>query len=691
MAEFAHLHVHTEFSLLDGLAKIDPLMGQAKAMGMDSLAITDHGTMYGVIEFYKAALKHGIKPIIGCELYVAQRERTQRVHKKDSKPYHLTVLARNQAGYKNLMKLVTKAQLEGFYYKPRVDRELLEAHSDGLIVFSGCPTAEIPRLIRAEELKQAREMAGWFQEVFGKENFYLEVQSHNIDFLDRVNRELVAISRDLGIPLVATNDVHYIRPEDSYAHEVLLCVQTSTTMKNPDRMRIGETFYLRSPQEMAALFSELPEAITNTLRVAEQCELEIEFGNYHLPIFEVPEGYDPHSYLRHLCEQGIAQRYEKVTPEIRQRLEYELSIIHQMGFDTYFLIVWDLCRFARENGIWWNVRGSGAGSIVAYSLFITNIDPLSQNLIFERFLNPGRVSMPDIDLDFPDDQRDQLIRYTFEKYGSDKVAQIITFGTMGARAAIRDAGRALDLPQNEVDRIARLVPAIPGMPITIREALEGDRAVPELKQLYDEQDYVRELLDTAQSLEGVARHASTHAAGVVVSDKPLVEYVPLHRPTRGDVGEALPVTQYPMEHVEAIGLLKIDFLGLATLTVMRRAAELIEQYQGVKLDMKNIPLDDPAIYELLSSGNVTGVFQVEGAGLRRVLQEMRPTRFEHVIAAISLYRPGPMEHIPHYIRRMHGEEKVEYRHPALEPILSETYGIIVYQEQIIRIARDLAG
>lgn len=697
MAEFAHLHVHTEFSLLDGLAKIDPLMAQARAMGMDSLAVTDHGTMYGVVEFYKKAQKHDIKPIIGCELYVAQRDRTQRVHKQDSKPYHLTVLARNEAGYKNLMKLVTRAQLEGFYYKPRVDRELLEAHSEGLIVFSGCPTAQIPRMIRAEQTGQARETAGWFQEVFGKENFYLELQEHNIDFLARVNRELLAMSRDLEIPLVATNDVHYIRPDDFYAHEVLLCVQTSTTMKNPDRMRIGETFYLRTPQEMAALFSEVPEAISNTLRIAEQCELEIEFGHYHLPHFDVPEGYDAESYLRHLCEQGITQRYADpstrsgggVTPEIRQRLEYELSIIHQMGFDTYFLIVWDLCRFARDNGIWWNVRGSGAGSIVAYSLHITNIDPLSQDLIFERFLNPGRVSMPDIDLDFPDDQRDQLIRYTFEKYGSDKVAQIITFGTMGARAAIRDAGRALDLPQNEVDRVARLVPAIPGMPITIGGSLEGERAVPELKQLYDDQDYVRELLDTAQSLEGVARHASTHAAGVVVSDKPLVEYVPLHRPTRGE--EGLPVTQYPMENVEALGLLKIDFLGLATLTVMRRAAELIRQYRGIELNMDNIPLDDPAIYELLSSGHVTGIFQVEGAGLRRVLQEMQPTRFEHIIAAISLYRPGPMEHIPDYIRRMHGEEKVEYRHPALEPILSETYATIVYQEQIIQIARDLAG
>ncbi|MBS1254136.1 MAG: DNA polymerase III subunit alpha [Anaerolineales bacterium] len=691
MAEFSHLHVHTEFSLLDGLAKVEPLIARAKEMGMDSLAVTDHGAMYGVVEFYKQAQKHGIKPIVGCELYVAQRGRTQRVHKKDSKPYHLTALAKNEAGYRNLMKLATRAQLEGFYYKPRVDRELLEEYSEGLIVFSGCPAAQIPRMIRQEQIKEAREMAGWFQDVFGEENFYLELQEHDIDFLGKVNRELVAMSRDLDIPLVATNDVHYVRAEDSYAHEVLLCVQTSTTMKNPDRMRIGETFYLRSPEEMATLFSEVPEALTNTLRIAEQCELEIEFGNYHLPNFDVPEGYDAESYLRHLCEQGIAERYPEVTGEIRERLEYELSIIHQMGFDTYFLIVWDLCRFSRDQGIWWNVRGSGAGSIVAYALHITNIDPLSQNLIFERFLNPGRVSMPDIDLDYPDDQRDQLIRYTYEKYGSDKVAQIITFGTMGARAAIRDAGRALDLPQNEVDRVARLVPAIPGMPITIQGTLEGERAVPELRQLYDEQDYVHELLDTAESLEGVARHASTHAAGVVVSDKPLTEYVPLNRPTRGNTEDALPVTQYPMEHVEAIGLLKVDFLGLATLTVMRRASELIEKYQGVKLDMQNIPLDDPAIYELLSSGNVTGVFQVEGAGLRRVLQDMHPTQFEHVIAAISLYRPGPMDYIPTYIARMHGEEEIEYRHPKLRPILEETYAIIVYQEQIIRIARDLAG
>ena len=692
MTEFVHLHVHTEFSLLDGLAKIGPLMARARELGMRALAVTDHGTMYGVIQFYKQARKHGLKPIIGCELYVAQRHRTQRVHGEDSKPYHLTVLVRDETGYQNLMKLVTKAQLEGFYYKPRVDRELLEEYSDGLIVLSGCPTAEIPRLIRNGRVQEARELAGWFREVFGAENFYLELQRHpEMDFLDELNRELVAMSRDLDIPLVATNDVHYIRPEDSYAHEVLLCIQTGTTMKDPNRMRIGNTFYLRSPQEMEELFAELPTALTNTLRIAEQCELEIEFGKHRLPRFDVPQGYDPHSYLRHLCEQGIRERYPELTPEVRERMEYELQIIHQMGFDSYFLIVWDLCRFARERGIWWNVRGSGAGSIVAYALGITNIDPLAHNLIFERFLNPGRVSMPDIDLDFPDDQRDQLIRYTYEKYGHDRVAQIITFGTMGARAAVRDAGRALDLPQNEVDRVARLIPAIPGMPITIRETLEGERQVPELRELYETQDYVRELLDTAQSLEGVARHASTHAAGVVVSDKPLVEYVPLHRPTRGHTEGALPVTQYAMEDVEAIGLLKIDFLGLATLTVMRRATELIDKYQGVKLDMHTIPLDDPAIYELLSSGEVTGVFQVEGAGMRRMLREMKPSRFEHVVAAISLYRPGPMEYIPTYIARMHGREPVEYRHPALKPILEETYGIIVYQEQIIRIARDLAG
>jgi len=686
MTEFIHLHVHSEYSLLDGLAHVDQLAEHARSLGMSALALTDHGVMFGVVDFYQAAGRAGIKPIIGCELYVA-RHRDQRSHGKDSGLSHLTVLAKDETGYKNLLQLVTKAQLEGFYYKPRVDKELLAQHKDGLIVLSGCSSGELPRLLRAGKVDQARQVAGWYKEVFGPEHFYLELQDHDLDWLPAVNQHLITLSKELDIPLVATNDVHYLRPEDVPTHEVLLCIQTNTTMNDPKRMRYGETFYMRSPEEMGALFAEVPQALTHTLAIAEMCTLELRFGEHHLPPFQVPPGFDAKSYLRHLCEEGLHRRYPIITPEVRDRLDYELRTIHEMGFDTYFLIVWDLCRYAQEQNIWWNVRGSAAGSIVAYTLGITNLDPLKHGLIFERFLNPGRVTMPDIDLDFPDDQRDQLIEYTIRKYGSDRVAQIITFGTMGARAAIRDAGRALDLPLSEVDQIARLIPAIPGMPKTIDEALEE---VPELRQRYESTDYIRTLIDTARGLEGVARHASTHAAGIVIADQPLVNYTPLHRPTRGDAS-GVPVTQYSMEATEAIGLLKIDFLGLSTLTVMRKACQLIKEHHGVELDLHTIPTDDPAIYELLSSGEVTGVFQVEGAGMRRVLKAMQPRRFEDIMAVISLYRPGPMEYIDDFIDRMHGRKEVKYRHPALKPILEETYGIIVYQESIIRLASELAG
>ncbi|MBC7223370.1 MAG: DNA polymerase III subunit alpha [Anaerolineae bacterium] len=491
---------------------------------------------------------------------------------------------------------------------------------------------------------------------------------------------------DLGV--VATNDVHYIRREDARAHDVLLCIQTNALVNERNRMRMSDdSYYFRTPEEMAALFHEVPEALRNTVRIAEMCELSLDFRTYHLPHFPVPEGYDAQSYLRHLCEEGLKWRYGERAdaPEVRERLEHELKVIHEMGFDTYFLIVWDLCRFAREQGIWWNVRGSGAGSIVAYAMGITNLDPLAHNLIFERFLNPGRVTMPDIDLDFPDDCRDEMIRYAIAKYGQQNVAQIITFGTLGAKAAIRDVGRAMDIPAPEVDHVARLIPG--GPKVRIDEALEK---VPELRQLYEEKDYIRDLVDTARSLEGVARHASTHAAGVIVADRPLVEYTPLHRPTGGDEQFGA-VTQYPMEHLEAIGLLKIDFLGLSTLTIMRKACELIREHHGVSLDLNTIPVEDPKAFELLSSGEVTGVFQVESAGMRRVLRNMRPTRFEHIVATISLYRPGPMEYIDTYIRRMHGKEPVEFRHPSLEPILGSTYGICVYQEQIIQMATQLAG
>ncbi len=721
---FVHLHVHTHYSLLDGLCTPKALTQRAAELGMPALAITDHGALYGVVEFYQAAQEAGVKPIIGLEAYLASRRLHERNAAEDRKPYHLLLLAQNQTGYGNLLRLATIAMLEGYYYKPRIDKETLERYGEGLIVFSGCKSSEIPRLIIDGRLEEARAVIAWYRDRFPG-RFYLELQDHDLPDLHRVNRHLLEFAREFSLPLVATNDVHYLTREQAPVHDTLLAIGTGKSLKDPGRMRYeGDTYYMRTAEEMAALFAEVPEALTNTLRIAEMCQVELEFGRPHLPPFPVPEGYTPQSYLRLLCEEGLRRRYgdRAESPEIRQRLEHELAVIHQMGFDTYFLIVWDLCRAARERGIWYNARGSAGGSIVAYCLEITRVDPLTNNLIFERFLNPGRVTMPDIDLDFPDDRRAEMIEYAVQKYGQENVAQIITFGTMGARAAVRDVGRVMDIPLPEVDRIAKLIPSIPGKPVSIAEALEG---VPELAELYRTTPYVRQLLDTAMQLEGVARHASTHAAGVVIADAPLVTYCPLHRPTkeqgsggteerrgrgaeerrgRGaeerengeeseETGEAVlsAVTQWPMEDLEAIGLLKVDFLGLSTLTIMRRACDLIRQRHGVSLDLDSIPLDDPKIYELLSSGNVMGVFQVEGAGFRRVLTEMRPTRYDHIVAALALYRPGPMEYIPTYIRRMHGEEKVEYRHPALAPILDETYGIIVYQEQIIRIATDLAG
>ena len=686
MTEFVHLHVHSEYSLLDGLSSCQGLAERAVELGMPALALTDHGVMYGVVQFYKACKAAGIKPIIGMEAYVAPRGRRDRDGQRDRKANHLVLLAQNDAGYHNLVRLATIAQLEGFYYKPRIDKESLAEHADGLIVLSGCGSSELSRLIQNGQLDAARRVIGWYRDVFPG-RYYLEIQEHNIPALTEVNRQLIAFAREFDLPLVATNDVHYTHREDADAHDVLLCIQTGKTVTEPNRMRMdGDSFYLKSGEEMAALFAETPDALTNTLRIAESCEVELEFGHYHLPIFQVPEGYDARSYLRHLCEKGLRERYAEITPKIRERLDYELDIIHRMGFDTYFLIVWDLCRFSQEQNIWWNVRGSGASSIVAYSLYITNLEPLHQNLIFERFLNEGRVTMPDIDLDYPDDQRSQLIRYTIEKYGQEQVAQIITFGTMGAKASIRDAGRALDYPLSEVDRIARLVPG--GPKVKLDKALQE---VPELREQYQTQEHIRRLIDTAREVEGNIRHASTHAAGVIVSDAPLVEYAPLNRPTRGGGDEIGVVTQYTMEELEELGLLKIDFLGLSTLTVMRRACELIRRRHEVELNLNNIPTGDRSIYDLLSQGDVMGVFQVEGQGMRRMLMKMQPTKFEHVIAAISLYRPGPMEYIDDYIDRMHGRKPVEYRHPSLEPILQETYGVCVYQEQIIRILTDIAG
>jgi len=685
MAEFVHLHVHSEYSLLDGLSRLPDMCQSAQAMGMKSLALTDHGVMYGAVEFAHAAEECGIKPIIGCEVYVAPRRMDQKDPQLDTHPYHLILLAEDQTGYRNLLKIVSKAHLDGYYYRPRADRELLAAYHEGLIALSACASGEVPRLILSEELDKAREAAMWYRDVYGPGNFFLELQEHEgMPELRGVNAELIGMSRALGIPLVATNDAHYIRAEEAIAQELLLCIQTGTTIDDPKRFQMSSRdYYLRSPEEMARLFAEIPEALTNTLAIAERCHVSLKRTQYHLPPFEVPPGYDTQSYLRHLCEEGIKERYHPVTQEVMDRLNYELELIHNMGFDSYFLIVWDLVRYARSRGILVGPgRGSGAASIVAYSLGITALDPLAQELLFERFLNPGRITMPDIDLDFPDDRREELIQYTVQKYGEDRVAQIITFGTMAARAAIRDVGRALGIPVGEVDRIAKMVPY--GPKVRLQDALEPGSP---LKTLYDQEAYIKDWIDKALMLEGVCRHASTHAAGVVIGDLPLTEYVAIQKAPNGEGNLAT----YSMEVLEEIGLLKIDFLGLSTLTILQRAMDNIFKTHGKRITLEDVPLDDPDIYRLLCTGEVTGLFQLESAGMRRVLRDLQPAEFEDVVVLISLYRPGPMQFIPTYINRKHGREPVTYPHPALEPILRDTFGVLVYQEQVLRMARDLAG
>jgi DNA polymerase-3 subunit alpha len=690
---FVHLHVHSEYSLLDGFSNIKQMVQRAKEMGMPALALTDHGTMFGAMEFYNATTKAGIKPIVGVEAYLSARGMQDRDPQLDKKSSHLLLLAENETGYNNLLQIASAAQLDGFYYFPRIDHEYLASHSEGLICTSGCMSAEIPRLIKNESMEAARKQLDWYYEVFGPEHFYLELQEHDMPELEQINKTLIDLGHHYQAKFVATNDVHYITQEDARLQDILLAIQTGCVLSDPNRMRMSsETFYLRSPDEMSKIFSDVPEAISNTLLIAERCNIDLGFKGYHLPHFEVPSGFTPQTYLLKLCEDGLERRYasRKDDPEVRQRLDYELGIIHKMGFDTYFLIVWDLCRYAREQSIWYNARGSAAGSIVAYSLSITLVDPLQHGLIFERFLNPGRISMPDIDLDFRDDRRAEMLEYTAQKYGDDKVAQIITFGTLGARAAIRDVGRVLDIPLNEVDSAAKQIPNIPGKPTTITDALEE---VPEFKQLYQSTEYFKQLIDTASHMEGVVRNAGTHAAGVIITDKPTIEYLPLHRPTSGS-SEDNPiktVTQFEMSHIDDLGLLKVDFLGLATLTIMARACDLIKERHGVDLNLGNIPVDDPATFELLGRGETAGVFQVEGAGMRRYLVQMKPQTLDNVIAMVALFRPGPMEFIPGYIRRMHGEEEVEYLHPALEPIFEETYGYPVYQEQLMFAVMNLAG
>ncbi len=688
---FAHLHVHTEYSMLDGFSNIKKLVKRVKELEMPAVAITDHGTMFGVIDFYKAAKSEGIKPIIGVEAYMAARGMADRDPKLDRSSYHLLLLAENETGYRNLLQISSAAQLEGFYYYPRIDRDFLAAHSEGIICTTGCMSAEIPRALLNDNPEEAVRRMNWYYDVFGPDRFFVELQQHNIKEITDLNRKLVEMGARYSAKYIATNDVHYINPDDARLQDILLAIQTQSLLSDPERMRMtDDSYYLRTPQEMNQLFAEVPEALSNTLLIAERCNVDLGFKGYHLPDFPVPDAYTAETYLRHLCEEGAKKRYgeQALSQPVRERMEYELGIIHKMGFDAYFLIVWDLCRNARENGIWYNARGSAAGSIVAYCLEITLVDPIQHNLLFERFLNPGRISMPDIDLDFRDDRRAEMLEYCTRKYGSDKVAQIITFGTMGTKAALRDVARVMDIPLPEVDRVAKLVPFVSGRQTTMQDAM----AIPEFKEIYESQDYLRELIDTAAKMEGTVRNAGTHAAGVVISDKPIMEYLPLHRPTSGSEETPIKtVTQFEMGILESMGMLKVDFLGLITLSVMAKACDMIEKRHGVKLHLGNIPLDDPESFELMGRGQTAGVFQVEGGGMTRYLVQMKPKTLDHIIAMVALYRPGPMAFIPDYIARMHGEAEVEYRHPALKPIFESTYGIPIYQEQLMRAAVELAG
>jgi DNA polymerase III subunit alpha len=687
---FAHLHVHTEYSLLDGFSNIKKLVKRVKEMNMDSVAITDHGTMFGVIDFYKAAKSEGVKPIIGLEAYMAARGMKDKDSKLDRSSFHLLLLAENDTGYQNLLKIASAAQLEGFYYYPRIDHDFLAAHSEGLICTSGCMSAEIPRALLQDNPEEALRKWNWYYDVFGPDRFFVELQQHNIPEILDLNKKLLELGARYSANYIATNDVHYVNQEDAKLQDVLLAIQTNSTLADKDRMRMtDDSYFLRSPTEMSHIFAEVPSAISNTLLIAERCNVNLDFKGYHLPEFPVPDGHTGETYLRALCEAGARKRYQEdaTSSKVRERLDYELRVVHEMGFDAYFLIVWDLCRFAREHGIWYNARGSAAGSIIAYTLEITMVDPLEHALIFERFLNPGRVSMPDIDLDFRDDRRHEMLEYCARKYGDDKVAQIITFGTMGTKAAIRDVARVMEIPLPEVDRVAKLVPFVAGG-TTMAEALE----IKEFKQIYDTDPKMREVIDIAARMEGTVRNAGTHAAGVVISDKPILEYLPLHRPTSNSEDTPIKsVTQFEMGILDSLGMLKVDFLGLITLTVMARACDLIFKRHGIKLDLSNIPIDDPKAFELMGAGQTAGVFQVEGGGMTRWLVQMKPKNLDNIIAMVALYRPGPMAFIPDYISRMHGESEVQYRHPAMEPIFSDTYGIPVYQEQLMRAAVELAG
>src|ERR1700733_3776301 len=718
-ADFVHLHLHTEYSLLDGACRLDRLMDKAHELKFASLAITDHGAMHGAIEFYQAARAKGIKPIIGCEVYVAPGSRLEKKSGGGNGTrdvyHHLGLLAKDEAGYKNLIKLTTAAHLEGYYYKPRIDKEILTAHKEGLIAMSGCLASEIPDWIIKDQINKARDVVDWFKQTLGAENFFLELQNHDIAEQAKVNKHLIKWSKEFGLKLVATNDVHYINKGDSHAHDCLVCIGTQDLLSNPKRMSasyIPEQFFLRSEEEMKARFSETPEAIKNTLEVAEKCNLEIEFGKLHYPVFHPPEHFTREGYLRTLLAEGLQKRYgiharaeghefivEKIEDPARlpnysketteaaavkiliDRLQTEMKVIEATGFLSYFLIVADFIRYGHEHGITCVARGSAAGSLVIYLLEIANVDPIRYGLLFERFLNPERVNPPDIDIDFADDRRADVIKYVRQKYGNDSVAQIVTFGTMGAKSVVRDVARVMGLPYGDGDRLAKMIPF--DLKMTLEKALKQS---PEFKAAYENEEVTRELVDTALILEDITRNASVHAAGVVIGPEPLVNFLPLKQDENGTL-----VTQYAMNPVGDLGLLKMDFLGLKTLTVIRNTCEMVRRTQGITIDVDQLPLDDKKTYDLLNRAETLGVFQLESGGMRDLCKKFQISSIEHITALVALYRPGPMELIPEFIQRRHGEIEIKYEHPLLEPIAKETYGILIYQEQVMLAAQILAG
>ena len=682
---FTHLHTHTEYSMLDGISRIPDLVNRTRELGMDAMSITDHGSLYGVVDFYSECKDAGIKPIIGCEFYVSHASRHNRTANERT-ANHLVLIAKDNTGYRNLLQLVTLSHLEGFHYRPRIDKELLERHRQGLICLSGCPSAEVPTLLADGNYQDAKHQVGWYRELFG-ENYFLELQRHeHIEQLPRINDGLVRMNRETGIPLLVTNDAHYVRQSDYPYQDVYICIQTGTNVMDEKRLRMEDSsYYIRSADEMAALFHDFPQAVDITCEVAQECDVSLGFGQMHLPRYPTPNDEDADAYLERICLEGFNQRYGHNNEAARARMEYELEVVRQTSFANYFLVVWDIISFVRKQQILFGVRGSAAASVVLYCLGITDIDPMRYNLVFERFLNFERKEMPDIDMDFQDDRRDEVLRYVIDRYGSDRVAQIITFGTMGPKAALRDVGRGLGMGYGDVDRIARMVPF---KSRTIADAMMANQ---EMADTYQSDAAIRDLVDNAQALEGIVHHVSTHAAGVLIADEPLTETVPLQRPARGDESSPVMMTQYSMDPVAKLGLLKMDFLGLTNLTILDRTIKLLDEERGIRIDLSRLTLDDEATYELLGTGNTTDLFQLESAGMQRYIKELKPSDLGDIAAMIALYRPGPMEHIDRFIRSKHGKEKVTYPHPSMQELLDETYGVIVYQDQVLHVLQNFAG